>query len=424
MAFARAGQYFYFQGGFYQVTATLPLVTPQLVALPLNESWSTSSPPWKQLAIGNAYADHIAVATADTFITFVLQTPSLNLGRYNIQTNTWSYSVSTPPEALNSGFRPVVDPTSNIIYIAGSSKMNIYNPQKDQWTSQPLPSNVLTQRIFGGAVYNTLRKSILYFGGYSSTFEAQTYITEYTIGTGSWSIYNTTGDIPPPIADFCMATSDDGNTIAIFGGRFFTIDRFKVPDVFSGLLYVLDVQQKTWSKLVNVSPRAYTGCQIVNNQFIAWGGKDDKDAVLAAKEPLIFDLGKRLWVDTYTPPSTPSPKSNTNLGAILGGVFGCLVVVGASVVVYLYMFRNKRPLESGLPQHHQHHHHQQQKDHTNDADLRMEEVMSSTPSGNIVYQDHIKMSPERRPQGPQGIPEYIHGPRDRLPGPQGLPEPK
>jgi hypothetical protein len=198
MAFARAGQYFYFQGGFYQVTATLPLVTPQLVALPLNESWSTSSPPWKQLAVGNAYADHIAVATADTFITFVLQTPSLNLGRYNIQTNSWSYSVSTPPDGLNSGFRPVVDPTSNLIYIAGSSKMNIYNPQQDQWNIQPLPSNVLTQRIFGGAVYNTLRKSIMYFGGYSSTFEAQTYITEYTIGTGSWSIYVSLMLISPP----------------------------------------------------------------------------------------------------------------------------------------------------------------------------------------------------------------------------------
>lgn len=95
-----------------------------------------------------------------------------------------------------------------------------------------------------------------------------------------------------------------------------------------------------------MSARAYAGCQIVGDQFLAWGGGDDKEVVLSAAPPSIFDLTTKQWVGNYTAPSyyqTASPPGGTgttsessNLGAILGGVIGSLVVIGLAVAFYFY----------------------------------------------------------------------------------------
>ncbi|KAF9997891.1 hypothetical protein BGZ65_006553, partial [Modicella reniformis] len=322
MSVARVGPYLFFQGGSTGLYGSQTSVTSQLAALPLDTSWATHSPPWKQLAPGNAFFSVVAVATTDnqTMITFAVNSPSLGVGWYGIQRNSWKYASVATPEALVTGFRPVVDPESSWVYIAGKTLMNIYIPQTDRWQSRAIPNNTLTQRIYGGAVYNSARKTIMYFGGYSDVFEPETYITEYKLSTGTWSILNTTGDIPPPIADICMAASEDGNTVAIFGGRYFTINRFKEPDVFSGSLYLLDVQNKVWSKTSPLPARAYVGCEIIGDQFVLWGGADDMTSALPYEPPLVYDLTKKQWVDSYTAPAyyqagsnnTSNPDSSNN----------------------------------------------------------------------------------------------------------------
>lgn len=194
MAVARAGPLLYFQGGKYRVTDTVMSASTQLAALPLNVSWSADSPPWKLLDHGNSNMDFVAVASADnqTLMTFVSQAPLLNLGKYDIQMDSWTYTTLTTPEVLYSGFRPVVDTSTGLIYIAGFTRLNIYNPAQNLWQSSIIPNNTLTQRIFGGAVYNPARRSIMYLGGYTlnnSIFEPEAYITEYSTWSQSWSIY-------------------------------------------------------------------------------------------------------------------------------------------------------------------------------------------------------------------------------------------
>lgn len=194
MAYARAGPYLYFNGGGYMTTAGKADFSQQLVALPLNATWSVNSPPWKKLAPGNAGFNYRGVATADnkTFITFFPQSQASTVGKYNIQQNTWKYTLNPTPEIIDQGSRPVVDPLTGLIYMVGATKMNIYNPGTDVWQSQTIPNNTLNMRIYGDAVYAHSRKSIMYFGGYalnSTYFEPETYITEYTIATGTWSIF-------------------------------------------------------------------------------------------------------------------------------------------------------------------------------------------------------------------------------------------
>jgi hypothetical protein len=190
MAYARVGPYLYFNGGNYLTSTGQKALTPQLAALPLNVSWSVQSPPWKMLTPGNAFVHFHAVPTTDsqTLLTFLPQAP-LAVGKYNIQQNTWRYTSISTPETIPMGSRPVLDPLSGGVYIASSTRMNFYDHVTDVWQSQLIPNNTLNQRIYGGAVYNNARKTIMYFGGYSPVFEPETYITEYATSTGTWSIF-------------------------------------------------------------------------------------------------------------------------------------------------------------------------------------------------------------------------------------------
>jgi hypothetical protein len=93
----------------------------------------------------------------------------------------------------------------------------------------------------------------------------------------------------------------------------------------------------------------------VGDQFLAWGGADDQSNVLPEQPPLIYDLTKKQWVSNYTapayyqtaPPNNNTPDKPSNLGAILGGVFGCLAVIGGSVALYFYM--NSRSPSTNKP---------------------------------------------------------------------------
>jgi len=207
---------------------------------------------------------------------------------------------------------------------------------------------------------------------------------------------------------------EDGNTIAVFGGRYFTANRFKEEDVFSNLLYLLDVPRRVWTKAATVSVRAYTGCQIVGDQFVAWGGAADKENILPAQPPLVFDLTKKQWVDTYTAPayylnSSPPPSNNnttnntstseepgskestpttSNQRAILGGSLGSASVIALALAFYFYKASNLK------------------KDKLAYMDSRGEKGDGQGPvSGDL----------KRPTQEPQGSP---HGPHDLLPSQQ------
>ncbi|KAF9997701.1 hypothetical protein BGZ65_006712 [Modicella reniformis] len=387
------------KGGSAEPFGSQTSVTSQLVALPLDTSWSVHSPPWKLLALGNANENFVAVATMDSkpLLTFMPQYPLITLGKYDIEQNSWIHTVVETPEKLQAGFRAVVDPDSGLIYIAGKVAMNLYDPQTTRWVYQAIPKNAPNQRVFGGAVYNNARRTIMYLGGYSDVFEPQTYIIEYSITLKTWSMFYTIGDIPPPIADHCMTARS---------------------------LYLLDVPSRIWKKATPLSPRARTSCLIVGDQFLSWGGGDDGMSVIPEEAPVVYDLTKRQWVDTYTAPayypaapSNPSIPSNpntpdnsnnpntsttSNLGAILGGVLGSLLIIGLSVGIYVY--RNRRLSTVDWP--------------TGDESSKTEIAIPMAAKND--GQDNIVINPERR--GPQGIlsgsQNKLFG-KERLPGPQG-----
>ncbi|KAF9174024.1 hypothetical protein BGX21_010518 [Mortierella sp. AD011] len=375
LAFARVGSDLIVQGGKIVVNGVQQSVTGQTFALDLSSSWPTSSPSWRPFATGTPSTAFYGLSSGDnqTFITIkVVDTVSYTLSTLNVQQNTWQVMSLNNNDTDTYGVYPVLDPTTDLIYIAGKVNMNVYNMKENVWTSTSIPANTLTQRYFGGAVYNKARHSIMYIGGYNygapNNLENNTYLTEYTLTPGKWGVVTTTGTLPSPRADFCMAISDDSNTIVVFGGR----TRAEPTSVFTGSIYILNMTSGTWVQGPQQPPRIYTTCVIVGNQFVAWGGSDGNNTLSGT--PLVYDLTTNSWVDNYTAPayytnapapttgssgtsptrSSGAPGSNSTsplstaensqppLGAIIGGAVGAAAVGALTTALF---FVRKRKIE-------------------------------------------------------------------------------
>ncbi|KAI7819351.1 hypothetical protein BC939DRAFT_267254 [Gamsiella multidivaricata] len=202
----------------------------------------------------------------------------------------------------------------------------------------------------------------MYMGGFTEymIWIPETYLNEYIPANRIWSNFTTTGEYPSPRSDHCMAASEDGKTIVVFGGRVPPKPTSSGTSDFTGSLYILDVLSGNWTQGVSSSPRLYMACIIIGDQFLAWGGYDGVGTVSAT--PIIFDLTRRQWVQSYAAPayyantpetisstgtsatstssSPPIPSSSsTNLPAIMGGTFGALFMIALSGLIYLCMKR-------------------------------------------------------------------------------------
>ncbi|KAF9383283.1 hypothetical protein CPB97_006608 [Podila verticillata] len=385
MAFARAGPLLYVQGGKIDSNGVLQTITNQLYALDLSKSWATTAAPWISLAAGDANFLFNAVAAPDNQSIYTIATAANNafsFKKYNIPTNTWDPNpfLSGTSNQIRQATRPVVDPRTGLVYLTDTNYMNIFNVVSGAMDSSLIPSNALTSRRFMGSVYNAARQSIMFYGGlgFNGTVDPlATYVTEYNIGLQGWSNFTTTGTPPVSRSDFCMASSEDGNKVVVYGGRIPLNNSATPPIDYTDTFHILDIPTGQWTQGPSGSPRLYMACVIVGDQFVAWGGARGGGNTYSSTPPVVFDLTKGQWVDKYTAPSyllngphptttgpasatgTPQPgpgpgapeskSSNNNLGAILGGVFGSLFVITVAGLIYMFFLRRQDKVKYSIP---------------------------------------------------------------------------
>ncbi|KAG0032142.1 hypothetical protein BGZ81_011553 [Podila clonocystis] len=384
MAWVRSGSDLYIEGGYVSLNGVAQYTSSQCFALDLSTSWPVTSAPWRALANGTASRSiyGITLPTNQTILTFKFVEPTAyTITAYDVGTNTWSppEPVTAVSDILKYGLRPVMDPTSGLVYIAGITGMNVYNSASKTWSGpSPIMGTMLTARYFGSAAYNAARKTIMYVGGYNygvspTRFDPQVVVTEYSPTTSKWSILPTSGSPPSPSADHCSAISDDGKTLVVFGGR-----TSVVTPTFTGALHVLDIGTGVWTAGPSQStPRIYAVCALVGDQFVVWGGSADANNTLSSVQPIVFDVTLKQWVDSYrapayylnSPPPKPNPtsgsgsngssgsvgtssnngstsgSSSVSLGPIIGGIAGGLAVIGAIIGFLIYRRRQNKKLE-------------------------------------------------------------------------------
>ncbi|KAF9543725.1 Leucine-zipper-like transcriptional regulator 1 [Mortierella hygrophila] len=420
-AFARAGPKAYMVGGEFVQNGTTKAVYGQVFSLDLTVAWKTASPPWQALAQVSPVYFINAVAAPDNQSIIVVQrgtNESLIFPTYRIANNAWDANPVTlnPIQESRQGIRPVMDPATGNIYMNAWTYLDVYNTISSNFQFLNMPAYTFTSRFFAGSCYNAARRSIMYFGGLNGTIQfdpAATYVSEYSISTSLWSNFTASGIPPEPRSDFCMAASEDGNRVVVFGGRIAPNTTVNPPANFTGSLYILDTVARQWTKGPDSTLRSYMGCLIVGDQLLVWGGSDGLNTYTTP--PIIFDFVTNQWVDTYTPPSyllnwakttttlaggaqpttssaplgpvtdTPVAKSN-NLGAILGGTFGALSVIAISAMVYLFLKRREDKIKYGAP-----------SDQQSSVDENGE--MSVSPA--YLHSNNSTNSSQRNPHRPQ-----------------------
>ena len=197
MAFGRSGSDFFIQGGYVALNSVSQSVSSQFVALDLSSPWEVTSPAWRALANGTVSRSFTGASlpTNKTFLTFKYVDPNqYTITAYDVTTDTWSLPkpVTTVTDIMVYGLRPVVDPTSGLVYIAGRAGLNVYNPTTQVWTA-PTSVSGLTAKYFGSALYNTARKTIMYVGGYNygvapTHFDPVVVVTEFSPSASTWSV--------------------------------------------------------------------------------------------------------------------------------------------------------------------------------------------------------------------------------------------
>ncbi|KAF9079802.1 hypothetical protein BGX27_005970, partial [Mortierella sp. AM989] len=155
---------------------------------------------------------------------------------------------------------------------------------------QPLPPSMPISREYWGVSYISSKHSLMYFGGLNDIWQfddGARHVTEYSLTTGDWSNLTTTGPLPTPRADQCMAASEDGNTLIVYGGK------VTHPSTYTSTLYILDVPTSRWTQGPDGSVRTHMACIIVGDQLLAWGGYDGNNTINGPPE--IFSLTTRQW---------------------------------------------------------------------------------------------------------------------------------
>lgn len=264
-----------------------------LLSLSLQESFSTSSPPWKALAkmIGNPVAEARMAPSADLqhLLLVGIKEPGQLVSVYDMGTGNWSTpSISgTPPNAPRQSLGIVLDPWArrNVIfggYLVQSATRELdvldTNVSIGQWTwlSTTGATNMptLLQPIM---LYVPLIGATLVMGGCSDQNMCMPFTNVFLIqftDTGvpvvnNRTVTSTNGILPQPRIMPCVAVLKDGSVL-MYGGMGYQEGNSD--------FWILDTVQWSWSLVLiaDAPKQARSGatCELVGrNQVMVIGGK-------------------------------------------------------------------------------------------------------------------------------------------------------
>ncbi|KAF9094243.1 Leucine-zipper-like transcriptional regulator 1 [Mortierella sp. AD031] len=339
----------YIQGGY----DTDP--SSQFASLDLSTSWDASAPAWTLRKNGQA-TSHLALVPVSAGSNGGSKGSILAIGgmptgagpifltMYDIDSASWTNGLNNVKAQFPTieGHAAVSDPNTGLVYIIGGyngnssyNALTVYDPKSRMIVSQSA-GTASTSLTDVAAVWSTERNSILSFGGSRAPPAASNAVSndlmEYDVTSKSWKTVSTSGDVPPARLDHCMAVSEDGSKIVVFGG---TVD----GNIYLNTLYILDVKSGKWKQGESAPvTRTRMACAFHSYQFIAWGGSSGASRItMLTNTPIIYDLNTGKWVDKYDADQT---EKKTSIGAIIGGLAAVAALAG--VVAFLVIRKRKK----------------------------------------------------------------------------------
>ncbi|KAF9912732.1 hypothetical protein EC991_009468 [Linnemannia zychae] len=383
------GKALYINGGHSNSNSNITSFSPyssdqavnQTFYIDLSVSWPTSNPVLHQLpsqpsaSVGYGYTSAIfnhsrnwLVGNNRTRQVFDLVTNQWILpqpqdgyinprSELNPSESVWAVSVDDDSSSSNSSA------SGDIYFVNGWSSPTLGSAVMDG-SSKAVRRIEASVPLSGGyaAVWSSLRKSILVFGGYTGqapNVVAQRDLYELRLGNNSTAPSVAFELIPgsgePPLARYghCMVEAYNGTKMVLFGGT-------TQEKVTTGEIFVLDVATLTWTRgkatsavteAMNAS-RTYASCAVTNDMFVAYGGITADHATKVwtmVKEPLIvYNLKAGEWQTQFDPEQASGWLLALTKGAFYGIPYiylaagaGGLLLLFVILCVFFY-FRKQR----------------------------------------------------------------------------------
>ncbi|KAF9105630.1 hypothetical protein BGX29_011835 [Mortierella sp. GBA35] len=266
----------------------------------------------------------------------------------DLTTNRWTIFTSRPDLNPSASVWAVTDAAnSDLIYLVnGWSNLTFETAimNRTENTLELVPASV---PLAGGhaAVWSSLRKSILVYGGYSyNPRVVQHNLYEFLPSNPAYDLKIEAGERPQARYGHCLVEAYNGTKMVLFGGT-------NQADTTLGEIYILDVATLTWTvgKTGGATvSRMYSSCAVTNDMFVAYGGVTVDPATKAyslVKEPMvIYNLRTGEWQTTFDPSKWAEPSHDSIFGIryiYLAAGGGGLVLLFVLLGIFFY-FRKKR----------------------------------------------------------------------------------
>ncbi|KAG0203689.1 hypothetical protein BGX28_004098 [Mortierella sp. GBA30] len=381
----------YFYGG--QLNSATIEYSNELFAIDVKVHWNISLPAWSNLTSlvgGGPKVSGHSLAMSKDLSTLYVTAPTGNASNpflygYNVKTKAWSAeNAPTAQAAIWANRREAqlhTDPNTGALwYLGGSFPSGGLTNEIDKYLSGSWSTNIATitqgamegvgsttfMNKFSSGTSHLVGSKIYVFGGLYSTaetenkgyqsFQSLPWI-DISTSTPTIGAQLTLGPVPPPRQDHCSVLTHSQKVI-VFGG-YDSNSKTSFNDTWS-----LDLVTLTWQQIVTLNPlpsRYGHTCNIVGANMIVYGGRSTTSAgdYGYLKDIQVYDVTQSAWVFDYfpkedtTPISKPLPGGPNGLvpqtsserlptGAIVGIIFGAVVLVACAIGLFIYRRRQKQ----------------------------------------------------------------------------------
>ncbi|KAI7819284.1 hypothetical protein BC939DRAFT_460317 [Gamsiella multidivaricata] len=336
-------QNLYILGGvpstYTSTNSIIPTTTiPQAFVLDLSVSWNSSNPIIQQLPdgptttspsltgedgwVGWGTAGMVSTLSADAQTWFVaFNDPAY---QYSTSSATWTLGLSLDNLTTNTDLplsrgasAAVTDPDTGLVYMFSNTDPASDNPlvrrlDLNTGTIDNIPmdnDDALDDRVSAivSAIWSAPQKQILVIEEHNPI-----RLLAFTpnITNATWSILNTTGDIPATRTGACFVSSAGGAQAVYFGG-FSTNSPTAMNDI-----YILDIPSMTWKRgpdAPSTDARGGAACAVSSDHFLAWGGSSTIPNTDSPMEALvIYNLRTQSWTSEYISSSSSTSSSSSS----------------------------------------------------------------------------------------------------------------
>ncbi|KAH7044337.1 hypothetical protein BKA57DRAFT_538264 [Linnemannia elongata] len=344
----------YIQGG-NSASFSSPVYLATFYSLDLTKPFQDSQAPWTTLPTGPSFGEGSMVVSVDKTKLYLRNPANSTFWTYLITGSAGQWTNMTyVPASMNHRTltKAVMDPDTGVIFTAGGYDKDGTSPLYSM-LGYNIISGIVSNFWMGlmptlvhySAVWSTVRKSILVYGGSISVHREDFVKTfyEYIPATNTWLNVTTTGTSPGILKDHCMVPAYNGTRMVVFGGYGnYGVGSINKYDLNTGI-YFLDTKTLAWTSGMpanSTQTRANMACAVAGDSFLAWGG--DNDGNLTSNIPIIYNMRTEQWVSQFDP-TVQSPGGlsggGSNSGAIAGGVTGAVVVV---IIGVFFLMRLKQ----------------------------------------------------------------------------------